>query len=465
MEKNEDYRGTVSGLGSDGEGIIKCDGTTAFVPYCLEGEEVVFTVHKVSGNIAYGRLSEVDSVSPDRDVPECPVFEKCGGCQLQHMTYEAQLRFKRQTIASSVKKIAGLDVEVEPVVAAEKQYRYRNKLVLPVGKGQSGVATGFFAPRSHRIINISDCPIQAEWVRDVIAALRRYMADFDVDGYDETDGSGKIRHIVVREIQGNFIITVVSTEVINLEGFEAELDKCFERYTLLLNVNASEANKVFADEWHLCKGNGFFTAEEEGIVFKAGADTFLQVNDEIRTKLYAKVRDVAAEKNSVAVNLYSGAGMLTAMLAQKCDEAYGIEVSEEAHICAEELKGMNTLRGNMVNICGRVEEKLDDVLAVTDGKRRTVICDPPRKGMERSVVRAITCAAPDRIVLVSCSPATFARDLGLFTGSLVETPDGLKKAEGYDMGSSPYEIAEITPFDMFPQTKHVEIVCVLEKRQ
>ncbi|MCD8206110.1 MAG: 23S rRNA (uracil(1939)-C(5))-methyltransferase RlmD [Clostridia bacterium] len=464
MEKNGDYTGVVCGLGSEGEGIIKCDGTTAFVPYCLEGEEVVFTAHKVSGNIAYGKLSEVHTVSPDREAPECPVFEKCGGCQLQHMTYDAQLRFKRQTIISSVKKIAGLDVEVEAVVPSEKQYRYRNKLVLPVGRGASGVSTGFFASRSHRIVNISDCPIQAEWIRDVISALRRFMADKGIEGYDESDGSGKIRHIVVREIKGSFVVTVVSTDVINLEDFAALLDGVFDRYTLLLNVNASPANKIYSDEWHICKGNGFFTAEEEGIIFKAGADTFLQVNDEIRPKIYSKVRDVVDGKNTVALDLYSGAGLLTAMLAQKCGKAYGIEVSEEAHICAEELREMNSLRDKMVNICGKVEDKLPEVLSLTEGSKRVIVCDPPRKGMARSVVRAVNDAASDKIILISCSPATFARDLGILTGSLRETDEGLKKVEGFDMGSSPYEVTEITPFDMFPQTKHVEIVCVLERK-
>ncbi len=463
MEKNEEHGGVVRALGTDGEGILNCEGTTVFVPYCLEGEEVLFNVLKVRGNIAYGKLSEVHSVSKDREAPECPVFEKCGGCQLQHMTYSKQLSFKKDIVQKTIKKISGMDLDVENGVPAEKRYRYRNKLVLPVGRNAAGTnLVGFYAPRSHRIISISDCPIQEEWIRDIIAALRRWMSDASVEGYDESVQRGIVRHLVVREIQGKFVITLVCTKLINIEGFAQELDKVFDMYTLLLNVNKQDTNVIFSNEWHICRGKGFFTAEEDGIVYKAGAESFLQINDEIRKKLYDYVLDEAADKNAVAIDLYSGAGMLTAQLCKKCQKAVGIEMNEEAHMCAEELKMLNGLDEKMENICGKVEDKIGEVMSSTEGKKRVVICDPPRKGMERSVIHALLESFPEKIILISCSPATLARDMGLLCGALKEGETGLYKDENANTREY-YEVESVTPFDMFPQTKHVETVCVLTK--
>jgi 23S rRNA (uracil1939-C5)-methyltransferase len=516
MQKNGEYIGEVSALGSEGEGIIYLDGYVIFVPGCLAGERVSFKVLKVKGNVAYGKLTEVHTLSGDRTTPVCPVYEKCGGCQLQHMSYSAQLEFKRQSVENCLKKIGGLNAEVQPAVAGEKQYYYRNKLALPIGRDAAGNnAVGFYAPRSHRIVPISACPLQQEWTTGVISAVYEFMKVSGYCGYDEEKKVGELRQIVGREIKGKYIITIVATKKIKLSSLEKLLEKVLEKFTLLLNINAGDGNVIFGKEWHICRGEGFFVGEDEGIKFKAGANTFLQVNDDVRAKLYAATVAAATDKNAVALDLYSGGGMLTAMLAKNCKAAYGIEIVPEAVACADELKEMNGLSDKMFNICGAVEKNIRAVFERTQGLERVIVCDPPRKGMERSVVKEILQSGADKVVLISCNPSTLARDLGLLCGSLkedgaqlVKNPEynadnnlaynsdnasnpsnscnsdnacnpthtnsnsagsdgvvGACAGSGYAVGSCAaggfYNIVSITPFDMFPQTKHVETLVVL----
>lgn len=447
LHKNEIYEGLVSGLGSNGEGIVKIEGATVFVPFCLIGERVRFAVLKCSGNIAYGKLVCVLQPSVDRAVPCCPVFGKCGGCDLQHIKYPAQLEFKRGAVANALAKIGGITFPVGAAVPCEREYGYRNKLALPVEARGDETVAGFYAPRSHRIVPTDNCYIQSDWAAEVIAAVKAF-------------GSAAVRQIVVREIKGAFIFALVCRKLIDASPLAELLKKKFQKFTLLINVNSSEGNAIFGDEWHTVYGDGFFGAEEFGIKYRAGANTFLQVNDGMRAKLYSAVLD-EADAGVTAIDLYSGGGLLTAMLAKKCGCAYGIEVVREASLCADELKNSNGLLGKMFNVCGKVEEEIDKVFARTDG-RRIIVCDPPRKGMERSAVKAISRSGADKIILVSCNPATLARDLGLLVGTLQEYNGQLVKCAS---PQSDYEIASITPFDMFPQTRHVETLVVLSHKK
>lgn len=466
MEKNLEYIGEVLSLGSEGEGVINCDGVTAFVPQCLPGEKVSFKALKVSGGVAYGKLTEVHTLSKDRVAPACAVFGKCGGCQLQHMSYGLQLDFKRRSVENRLKKIGGLAINVDECVASDLPYGYRNKLAVPVGEDEDGnVVVGFYAPRSHRIVPVKYCALQQKWSVTLINSLKGFMRESGVKGYNELTKKGDVRQLVAREISGKLIVTVVSARKIDLEGFAEKLQKEFKKFTLLLNVNNTTGNVIFGKEWHICRGEGFFTAEDMGVKFKAGANTFLQINDGVRGKLYDRVVGEVCAENVVAVDLYSGGGMLTALLAKGCKAAYGIEIVKEAVDCANELKEENGLADKMFNICGAVEDKLAEVFALTEGAERVIVCDPPRKGMERSVVKAILASGAKKVVLVSCEPATLARDLGLLCGSLKEVDGQIIKNPDYD-GVTPtgyYEIVSVTPFDMFPQTKHVETVVCLTR--
>ncbi|MGN0804409.1 MAG: 23S rRNA (uracil(1939)-C(5))-methyltransferase RlmD [Candidatus Coproplasma sp.] len=473
MEKNKEYIGEVLSLGSEGEGVINCNGTTVFVPFCLPQESVSFKVLKTTGSVAYGKLTEVHELSEKRAIAECPNFGKCGGCQLQHMDYELQLDFKRQHVESCLKKIGGISAEVSPCVASDKPYGYRNKLAVPVGVDSLGnTVIGFYAPRSHRIVETDDCALQTEWSQKLISALREFMIERGYKGYDEVKRRGEVRQLVARDVEGKLIITVVATKVIDMDSFAQKLEKEFKKFTLLLNINSSTGNVIFGKEWHICRGEGFFYGEALGIKFKAGANTFLQVNDYVREKLYKAVIAELRSRSAVAIDLYSGGGMLTALLAKECKQAFGIEIVEEAVACADELKELNGLSDKMFNICGKVEDKLSEVFAKTEGAERVIVCDPPRKGMERSVVRSILSSGADKVILISCDPATLARDLGLLCGSLkevdgriIKNPDYADASHAQDGLKGYYQIQSITPFDMFPQTKHVETLVVLSHKK
>ncbi|MCD7728979.1 MAG: 23S rRNA (uracil(1939)-C(5))-methyltransferase RlmD [Clostridia bacterium] len=465
MVKNEEYVGTVRALGTDGEGIIDIDGTAAFVPYCLTGETVRFKALSVKGNIAYGKLSEVVTPSPDRVTPRCPVFGKCGGCQLQHMGYGAQLAFKGKAVANALYKIGGIEAEVPSAAASPLQYGYRNKLALPIGVVGGQDAVGFYAARSHRIVPSDTCALQQDWAQMATGCTLSFMRTYGLHGYDEATGKGDLRHLVARRIGRRYIVALVAARKIDARPFADMLAGSLGDVTLLLNINSKPTNAIFGDKFITVSGEGFFTAEDMGIKFKAGANTFLQVNDGIRAQLYSRITAEAAGAD-VAVDLYSGGGMLTALLARACGRAYGIEVVKEASECADGLKELNGLGGKMFNICGKVEDELSGVVAATEGANRVIVCDPPRKGMERGVVKAIAGSGADKVIMVSCNPATLARDLGLLTGTLKEEDGQLVKTQlpqGYAATNGAYSIEYIQPYDMFPQTKAIETLAVLKR--
>ncbi|MCD8295078.1 MAG: 23S rRNA (uracil(1939)-C(5))-methyltransferase RlmD [Clostridia bacterium] len=453
MEKNEDYKGEVIGLGTEGEGIIKCEGKTVFVPLCLPKEELFFRVLKVQKDIAYGKVMYVSRPSPDRTIPMCPVFPQCGGCSLQHMKYPAQLDYKSAMVRSSLKKIGGIDAEVSYTIPCDSAYRYRNKLALPIGLTPSGdPVCGFYAPRSHRIIPIRDCYIQEEWVKDIIHSITAYARILPLAQRE------KLRHVVARRVGDRHIIALVASQMVPTGPLMEILDSNFPDCTFLLNINPADTNVIFGPEWHTVRGEGYLKTEEGGISFTVGANTFMQVNDEIRSKLYAHVLN-EAQGASIAIDLYSGGGLLTAMLARACGKAVGIEIVPEATQCANALMEENGLSGKMRNICGAAEDNIQILQMASKGG--VIVCDPPRKGMERSVVKAIRDSRADKVILISCNPATLARDLGLLLGTLTEEGRELVKCA---RPVSPYRLKSVTPYDMFPQTKWCETVAVLERK-
>lgn len=497
MEKNCVYCGIVGGVGTDGEGIIRVGEEVAFVPFCLVGEEVDFKVLKSGKGVSYGKAEKISNFSLDRVNPPCPLFYKCGGCDVQHMNYAAQLNFKKEVVSAALKKIGGINFPVDPCVPCDREFRYRNKLSLPIGEGASGeIICGFYARRSHRIVGADDCLIQSEWIKNIISAVKKFAKVKHIRGYNEETCSGELRRIVVREVGGKFVIALVATKTLDCGLLISELEKSFEEFTFLLNINRSRGNAAFSDKWHILRGSGFYGAEEFGIEFRAGAQTFMQVNDDVRAKLYSRVLQ-ETDAGAVALDLYSGGGLLTAMLAKKCGKAYGIEIEKEASLCADELKKENKLDGKMTNICGAVEDELDAVLKASAGKKRIIVCDPPRKGMARSVVQAVKRADAEKIILISCNPATLARDLGILSGTLQDTGGALIKTAALQnkdgahatpaqeppaaqtqttqeppaalIKSAPapseYRIDSITPFDMFPQTKWCETLVVLSHKK
>ncbi len=469
IEKNDIICAVTDAIGSNGEGIIRHEGVTFFVPSCLPGEKILFKVLKIKGNIGYGKVEEILTPAEERARPKCPVYSRCGGCCLQHLEYAAQLTHKSKVVKDALRKIGGLYIDVPLTVRSDLEYGYRNKLQLPVGVDREGnTVIGFYAEHSHRIVPISSCAIHPEWAEKLIALVKRYMTECAVKGYDEETKKGAVRHIAAREIGGKFLVTLVTVKksLPNLPYFVALLQECFHEVTVYLNFNAEDTNVIFGKEFQLIHGTGVFEAQEQGIRYEAGPVTFLQVNENVRGKLYRDaLKTVVGDGGEVVIDAYSGGGLLTAMIAKQAKRVYGIELEAEASRCADALKEKNGLT-NMTNICGYVEEELPKVLQKEAGEKVRLILDPPRAGIARSVLKALLASGIPSLTIISCNPATLARDLGILTGSLMESEGELIKNPAYVPEGlvGYYEVEKVQPYDMFPQTKHVETLVVLRTK-
>ena len=477
IKKNDLITDIVSALGTNGEGIVKHEGVTFFVPGCLPGEKARFRVLKIKDNIGYGKVDEILVPAEERARPKCPVFMQCGGCGLQHMEYPIQLEYKTGLVRDCLRKIGGLNFVVNSTIKSDLQYAYRNKLQLPVGVDKEGnTVIGFYAERSHRIVPISGCAIHPEWAEKLISAMKRYFIECGISGYDEVQKTGLVRHVVAREIGGKYLITVVCAKrkLPAVPHLIEILSKVFPVFSLYLNFNDQDTNVIFGKEFELIHGSPFFEAEEQGIRYEAGPQTFLQVNENVRSKLYhAAIKTVIETGDEVVIDAYSGGGLLTAMLAKKAKRVYGIELEPEAVACADSLKAKNGLE-NMTNICGYVEEKLSLVMAREEGEKVRLILDPPRAGIHRSVLKALLASGIEKLTIISCNPSTLARDLGILSGRLIEKEGSngeLIKNPAYEgLGEKEtlagyYEPSFIQPYDMFPQTKHVETLVQLVRKE
>ena len=441
--KNDVIELLVTGQGMDGEGVARADGKTVFIRGALPGEKVRAKVILVKPRFDVAILEKVLVPSPARVTPPCPAFGKCGGCDIQHEDYAAQLNFKRGLIADALYKVGGFtSVTVNETVASDEIYRYRNKLSLPVCRGGK---VGLFAKGSHRLVETDDCLLQYENNRLLIAALKEFMADEGLDGYDEQDFSGDIRHLVSREVGGRLCAAAVATRSIDIRGFARRVRKFAPEAEVWLNVNARRDNVILGSAWKKVCG-----PDEPVVIY--GLKTalhpagFFQVNDGVREKLYEFVSSLCS--GGVAIEAYSGAGLMGATMAKRADEVYGIEINREAHEAAVRLARDNGIK-NLTSILGDVEEKLPEVLKSVvekNGSNRDtfIVLDPPRGGVSAAVAELIGRSGAENIVYVSCNPATLARDLKTIC------------AFGY-------EILSVTPFDMFPQTANVETVVRLKR--
>ncbi len=466
MKKNDERIGIVSAIGSNGEGIIKDEGIVVFVPFTLIGEKVRYKILKANSKIAYAKALEIIIPAEIRIRSKCPVFTKCGGCQLQHVKYLCQIKIKEENVVNCFKKIAGLDVKLLPTIKGDNEFRYRNKLQLPVRQGDDGVLIGFYAENSHRVVPINDCPINAEWTKNLIEAFREYFSTYSITGYNEENGTGEIREITAREIKDKLIITVVSNSE-KIRHVDSLIDilkaKMSYEFSLFKNVNKSRSNVIYGDDFELIYGKGEYQSDMLGIKYKVGVRSFMQVNTTVCQKLYSAVSSlVCADEDTTVIDAYSGAGLMTAMLAKKAKKAIGIEIIPEAVRLANELALKNGLENKVSNYQGKCELIMPDIIEKekTNNQKIAIVLDPPRKGCDYSVIQAVQKSQADKIVYVSCMPSTLARDVGLIVGTLEVKEGQIVKVE---KPICKYEVSSIRTFDMFPQTKHVETVVCLKR--
>ncbi len=442
-------------IGFNGEGIAKLNDKTVFVENVLVGEKVNAIVTKVKKNLVFAKVFKILVPSPIRRTPPCAVFYKCGGCDIQHIEYDEQLKIKEKEVYNTLKKqLSDIPFKVEAIVRSASELGYRNKAQLPIGFENGKVVVGFYEKNSNDIVKITRCPLHEEWLDQIINAFLKFANECKISVYDKNTGSGLLRHLVCRKVNNEVSIVVVinGTVLPYYEKFIELLNNHLPlNFSLFMSVNTTNTNVILGDSggFKLLKGNDRIITNVLGLTVSISPLSFFQINDYIAKKIYDAVIDEVAGQNNVVIDAYSGAGLLTALMGKVAFKSFGIEIVKEAIDDANNLVKENGLN-NIKNICGDVKNILPSLVkqckqAYKD-KNIIIILDPPRKGCDEEVLKTVLKADCNKIIYISCNPATLARDLALLT------KDNL------------YEISLIRPYDMFPQTRHVEtLVCMKRK--
>lgn len=444
IKKNDDLEVNISDIGYEGEGIAKIDGYTTFVKGGLKGEKVKIKMLKVNKDYGFAKLVEVLEKSEERDEPICNVFGKCGGCSLQHINYEAQLDYKTNTVRNTLRKALGYDVDVEQTIGMGIPYNYRNKAQYPVVDDK----IGFFAGRTHALIENEKCYIQNETsdklAKDAFKILRKY----NISSYNEKSGKGCLRHIITRiGIHTGELMLILVTNEKNIKHKEEIVRELTKEYptlkSIIQNINMQNTNVILGNECITLYGQGYITDILGEYKFKISPLSFYQVNPVQTEILYNIAKEYANLQGTETVfDLYSGIGTISIFIADSAKKVYGVEVVEPAVLDAKENAEINEIR-NVEFIQGEAEVIVPEMYK--EGKKADVVfVDPPRKGCDEKLLETIKEMKAQKVVYISCNPATLARDLKYLT----------------DNG---YEIKKVQPVDMFPQTSHVENVVLLEK--
>lgn len=464
MRKNDTAVVKITDIGVNGEGIGKVDGYTLFIKDAVIGDTVEAKVMKAKKNYGYARLMEVIAPSPDRVKPQCPFARKCGGCQIQEMSYERQLAFKAQKVRGNLERIGGfsaelLDQVMEPALGMDAPFGYRNKAQFPFGTDKEGnPVTGFYAGRTHHIIPNTDCALGVPVNREILEIILNFMKKNKIPSYDEKTGKGLIRHVLIRygfatrEIM--VCLVVNGTEISEAGELLSELSKIPGMTSITLSSNMLRTNVIMGDSFDVLWGSGYITDYIGGIKYRISPLSFYQVNPVQTENLYSLALEYADLKGHETVwDLYCGIGTISLFLAQKARKVYGVEIIPQAIDDARENARINGIE-NVEFFVGKAEEVLPgwyQQYAVSGGdsagneaRADVVIVDPPRKGCDEALLGTIVEMAPERVVYVSCDPATLARDLKYLCG------------QGY-------VLERVRAVDMFPETVHVETVCLLSK--
>ena len=450
VQKNDIVQVTCTDFTHDGNGVCKIDEYPLFVPYMIKGERAKVKVVKVNKRFGYGKLIKVIDESRSRREAPCNVFYQCGGCQLQHMTYDMQLEMKREQVKDVMRKIARLDdVIVHPVFGTGNEWRYRNKIQMPVGEKDGELITGFYKPRSHQMVaDMETCHIQNEFGDEIVATARDIASSLGVIAYDEKNNRGQLRHIITRTAQktnDTMVIFVTRTEHFpEQKELVDQLTKYYpEIKSIIQNINSKKTNVILGETSKTLYGESFIYDTIGDLTFKLSPKSFFQVNNVQTEKLYDVALQYAKiDRDDVVVDAYCGIGSISLFLAKRAKKVYGVEIVAEAVEAARDNAKLNDV-DNVEFVVGKAEEVMPQWYE--DGLRPDVIIvDPPRKGCDEKLLEAMLAMKPERIVYVSCNPSTLARDLRFLE-------DGGYKTE------------EVQPVDMFSQTYHVENVARLER--
>jgi 23S rRNA (uracil1939-C5)-methyltransferase len=463
VNKNDEVMLDIIGMTHEGEGVGRVEGFTLFVQGALPGEKVRAKVLKTKKQYGYAKLLNLVEASSARISAPCEIYDQCGGCQLQHMDYTAQLEWKRQLVVDNLERIgklrvsggAGGDAEgaqaegilVRPTLGMDEPWRYRNKAQVPIGATEDGLVGGFYARGSHRIVDMDTCLIQHEDNDNVVRRVKEIGRKLGISAYDEESGKGLLRHVVVRVAfrTGEMMVVLVTNgeRIPHTDEWIAEIRREIPTVTSICqNVNTKKTNVIFGDTTRTLWGSDVIYDYIGDVKFAISARSFYQVNPAQTEVLYGKTVEYAGlTGNETVIDAYCGIGTISLFLAQHAKQVYGVEIVREA---IEDARGNAKLNG-MDNVVFEVGAS-EDVIPNWKEQGITadvIVVDPPRKGCDPRLLETILAMKPERVVYVSCNPSTLARDLRVLE----------------DGG---YKTVEVTPVDMFPHTVHVESVALLE---
>ena len=452
MKKNDLVEVTIESMGSAGEGIGKMDGYPLFVKDTFPGDKARVSLTKVKKTYAFARLVELLELSPDREEPRCAQHRRCGGCQIQGLSYEKQLLYKEEKVREDLKRLGGFtDPPVSPVLGMDEPYRYRNKAQFPFGKDKEGrIVTGFYAGRTHSIVPETDCALGIRENQTILKMILDFLNEHHIEPYDENTGKGLLRHVLIRKgfATGEIMVSLV----INGRKFP-QIEKLANRLfmipgmtSLTLNVNQKNTNVILGDEIIPVRGQTYITDKIGDISYRISPLSFYQVNPVQTEKLYRTALEYAGLSGQETVwELYCGIGTISLFLAQKAKQVYGVEIVPPAIADAKDNARRNGIQ-NAEFYVGKAEEILPHKYETENVKADVIVVDPPRKGCDEALLETIVKMQPERVVYVSCDSATLARDLKYLT------------ANGY-------KAERLATVDMFPMTVHVETVVLLSHKK
>ena len=452
FRKNDLVTLEIEDCGIDGEGIGKADGFTVFVKDAVIGDTVTAKIIKAKKNYGYGRLMEVLKPSPYRVEPKCEFARQCGGCQLQALSYDQQLVFKTNKVKGHLERIGGFtDIPMEPIIGMDELFHYRNKAQFPVGRNKEGkIVTGFYAGRTHNIIENRDCALGVAENKEVLDRVIAHMEKYGIEPYNEATGKGLVRHVLIR--YGYFTKEVMVCLILNGNKIpkEEQLVKSLREIpgmtSITINVNKKHSNVILGEEICLLWGQEYITDRIGDISYQISPLSFYQVNPMQTQKLYAKALEYADLHGQETVwDLYCGIGTISLFLAQKAKFVRGVEIVPAAIENAKENAKLNGLE-NTEFFVGKAEEVLPREYKKNGVYADVIVVDPPRKGCDETLLETMVEMNPERIVYVSCDSATLARDLKYLC----------------ERG---YELRKVCPVDQFGMTVHVETVVLLSQQK
>ena len=444
IQKNQDYEVEILDNGIDGEGIAKINGYTTFIKGALKGERAKIKIVKANKDYGFGKLIEILKVSQNREEPICPNFNRCGGCNLQHMNYEAQLDLKENLVKNTLKKFLGKEVEVEKIIGMGNPYHYRNKAQYPVSNGK----IGFYADRTHDLIENEKCSIQDETTDRLAKRAFELLKEHRNTCYDEKSRKGNVRHIMTRIGKNtNELMLVIVTNERKINGVENIVSILTKEYknlvSIIQNINDKDTNVVMGKECITLYGEDYIVDRLGDYNFKISPLSFYQVNPVQTEILYNTAKDFAGlSPEDVVFDLYCGIGTISIFVADSVKQVYGVEIVEEAIEDAKINARINEIN-NTKFYAGAVEKLIPEMYR--KGMTADIVfVDPPRKGCDETLLDTIVEMQPKKVVYISCNPATLGRDLRYLT------------ANGF-------ELKKVQPVDMFPMTGHVENVVLLAR--